>query len=198
MVTAALILAAGLSTRMGAFKPLLPVGGTTAIRRTVAAALQGADSVAVVTGHRHAALAEELRGTGASLVYNERYRDGMFSSLRAGLAALPAETDAFFLLPADCCAVAPATLGMLRAAYRGEILYPVCDGRRGHPPLIPARHIPGLLAYNGEDGARGYFLRFSFDAAETRDPGVLLDMDTPEDYAAILRYLSPEVGNLHK
>ncbi|MDR2502296.1 MAG: nucleotidyltransferase family protein [Oscillospiraceae bacterium] len=188
MHISALILAAGFSSRMGAFKPLLPVVGLPAIRKTVDSA-SPARNIVVVTGHRRAELERALSATPAVCVFNSSYSDGMFSSLQTGLAALPDNTDAFFMLPGDCCAVASSTLSALIAAYSGEIIYPKYLGRRGHPPLVPARHIAGLLAYCGADGARGYLSAQPCSALETDDPGILLDMDTPEDYARLTEYV---------
>ncbi|MDR0839119.1 MAG: NTP transferase domain-containing protein [Oscillospiraceae bacterium] len=187
----AIIPAGGFSSRMGEYKPLLPVGGLPAIRGTVEIALAAGAHPVVVTGFRAEDLERALDGSGALLAHNAEYASGMFSSVLTGARALPGDASAFFLLPADCRAVRPETLKLLisEAEHREGIVFPTYEGRRGHPPLIPGALLPGLLAHGGEDGARGYFDKFPSSGVETDDPGVLLDMDTPRDYAATLTAL---------
>ena len=191
-----IILAAGLSERMGVFKPLLPVGGQPAVIRCIRAAeAAGINDIYIVTGHKHAETESVLRGKapGARVVYNRGYRDGMFSSALAGISALPDSTDGFFLLPADCCAVSADVLRALIERFvesKGAcVARPVYRGRRGHPPLIPARFIGALLSYNGENGLKGFLSPLPTIEVEMSSPGVLMDMDTPEDYAGLLSFL---------
>jgi len=196
---AAVILAAGLSKRMGELKPLLTVGKQPAIMRcisTVKAA--GVRAIVVVTGHRHEEI-ENLLGTEApgrdvSIAYNAGYHDGMFSSVRTGVSALPAYAGGFFLLPADCCAILPSTFIALAEGYIkngcASVAHPKYDGRRGHPPLIPALYKDQILGYNGENGLKGALSQLLSVDVDTDDPGILLDMDTPEDYAALLKHLA--------
>ncbi|MDR3277211.1 MAG: nucleotidyltransferase family protein [Oscillospiraceae bacterium] len=188
----AILLAAGFSSRMGALKPLLPVGDTSALLRAIGVLQDaGAARISVVTGYRHGEVAAEASLSGARVVYNERFADGMLSSVQAGVSSLPSDTDGFFLLPADCCAVGSGVLRRLTAEFDGaHILYPVCNGRRGHPPLVPYSAAEPLLRYTGEDGARGCLAQFPARDIETGDGTVLLDMDTPEGYAQLLRALN--------
>lgn len=190
MKTAVIILAAGYSSRMGAFKPLLPVGGERALSRAVSLGTAArADSILVVTGHRRGEI-EALLPPGAIPVFNPEFDRGMFSSVRAGIRALPPGTEAFFLLPVDCAAVGAETLTVLAAAYDGcAVLYPEHGGRRGHPPLIPARFTAGIEGYDGTDGMRGFLAGLPARRVPVNDPGILLDMDTAADYAALLRAL---------
>jgi CTP:molybdopterin cytidylyltransferase MocA len=196
MRLALLILAAGLSSRMGALKPLLPVGESSALLRSVRlAADAGIDEVIVVTGNGRERISKALQDCGAPVktVFNGAFKTGMFSSVKAGAAALPEGTDGFFLLPADVCAVRESTLRLLAGAFEREdalkTVYPSVSGLRGHPPLIPARFIPALGEYDGGDGLRGFLSGLPSIELETGDPGIALDMDTPEDYARMLRYL---------
>ena len=194
-----IILAAGLSNRMGDFKPLLPVGKRPAILRDIQTAQKaGVREIIVVTGHMREKIENIVSETAPDvrLVCNDRYENGMFSSVRAGISALPAEADGFFLLPADCCAVSSGTLSALmgRVAYDGPVvLHPTYKGRRGHPPLIPARCADRIALYEGKDGLKGALDALESVDIETNDPGVLLDMDTPEDYKAMLAYLGAAV-----
>ena len=117
----------------------------------------------------------------------------MFTSVRAGVHSLPADLDGFLLLPVDICAVRPETVDKLIAAFVLDncqsVVYPTYGGRRGHPSLIPYVLAAGLRAYDGENGMQGYLAPFPAVEVETDDEGVLLDMDTPADYAALLRFM---------
>ena len=196
MKIAIVILAAGLSKRMGVFKPLLPVGGKPAAARCAdAAKAAGVNEIIVVTGHRrdeiNAALCAEINN--ARLIHNDRYLSGMFSSVYAGVSSLSDDMDGFFLLPADCAAVSQKDLETLTNEFAksgmSAVVRPRFGDRRGHPPLIPADFAQGLLAYGGADGLKGFLRTLPTVEVEMGTPGVLLDMDTPEDYADLLTYL---------
>ncbi|MCL2057398.1 MAG: NTP transferase domain-containing protein [Oscillospiraceae bacterium] len=191
-----IILSAGLSMRMGVFKPLLPAGGVPAVVRcaqTAEAANIG--EVIVVTGHLHEDIENALRALapGARTVYNSRYREGMFSSVHAGVSALQDGFDGFFILPADCCAVSPETPAVLAEHFAKNggkaVIRPKFEGRRGHPPLIPAGFAGALCSYDGKNGLKGFLSPLPTVEVEMDNPGPLLDMDAPEDYAAMLEYL---------
>jgi CTP:molybdopterin cytidylyltransferase MocA len=193
-IFSSIILSAGYSSRMSVLKPLLPVGGQSAVVRAVTIMRDaGVTRVTVVAGYRFDEVDREVRAhfDDVAVVNNADFDSGMFSSVQAGVRALPRDTDGFFLLPVDCCAVSPGTVTVLTREFDGEhILYPTYGGTRGHPPLIPYRHAAGLLTYNGDGGARGYLTAQPSHDVETDDSGVLLDMDTPSDYARLLRSLS--------
>jgi CTP:molybdopterin cytidylyltransferase MocA len=191
----AIILAAGFSSRMGRHKPLLPLGGFTLLER--AARLfrsAGVENVLAVAGHRRGETRAEASRLGLACKENPTPEAGMFSSVLAGLRALPAEARAFFLLPVDIPLVRPGTVRALLAA-RNEaperepgVVYPVHGGERGHPPLIDAGLVPAILRHAARGGAGG--LRPVLEAAPALDvpvgdPGILLDMDTPEAYARL-------------
>ena len=187
----ALVLAAGLSRRMGDFKPLLPLRGAALIENSVGSVLSGgAESAVVVTGHRADEVEDVLRrafGERVRLVRNPDYAStDMLRSIQIGAAALP-PCEAFFLLPGDMPAVAADTCGRLLAAREREaapVIFPALDGRRAHPPLIDARLIPEILAFDGGGGLRGLWERHEsgIRAVPVDDAGVRLDLDTPEDY----------------
>lgn len=187
----ALVLAAGLSRRMGEFKPLLPLRGAAMIENSVGSALAGgAESAVVVTGCRADEVEDVLRRAFGERVRFVRNRDyaatDMLRSVQLGAAALP-ECGAFFLLPGDMPAVAADTYATLLAARRREaapVIFPALRGRRAHPPLIDARLIPEILRYDGDGGLRGLWNRYEsgIRAVPVDDDGVGLDLDTPEDY----------------
>lgn len=187
-VLAALILAAGYSSRMGRFKALLPMGGQSIIARVVLTFRQaGIERISVVTGHDAEQLEPLLHDLGVGAVPNPDYKRGMYSSVQAGVASLPADVDACFLLPVDIPLVRPATIEMLAARYlpeRPTITYPRFNGRRGHPPLISRALFAEILAGNGDGGLRALLQNHQSTATDVDvlDEGVVLDMDTPEDY----------------
>lgn len=183
----AVIPAAGLSSRMGSFKPLLSCGGMTVIERTVSSALPFADTVVAVAGFRADELSAVLRrrfGDRLTIALNPDYASThMLDSVRIGLSAL-GECDAFFLLPADMPDISRETYEALIKAYdpSREALVPILDGRRGHPPLISAGLIPEIMDYSSEGGLRAVLDRHTVHGIPVSDDGVLIDLDTPEDY----------------
>lgn len=190
----ALVLAGGYSSRAQAFKPLLPLGEATIIEKTIDNFFRaGIHNVTVVVGHR----AEDLRHVLAALpvrsVYNDRYPEGMFSSIVAGVHSLTPDLEAFFLLPVDIPLVRSHTIRLLHRAFtrlKGDIVYPVFNGRRGHPPLIAAKLIPEIIAGDGTQGLRPILAKHAANACEIKvmDEGILLDADTPEDYRKLVEY----------
>jgi molybdenum cofactor cytidylyltransferase len=194
---AALILAAGYSSRLKAWKPLLPLGPSTfiaeAVRRLRAA---GVADIRAVTGHRAAELAPVLQELGVRAIFNPDYDQGMFASVRAGVGALERAVAAFFLLPVDMPLVRPQTImAVMRAYYRSGalIIYPGFQGRRGHPPLISTACVADLPPHCA-GGLRAFLSRYHDVALdlEVRDEAVLLDCDTPEDYRRLQAYAAQE------
>jgi CTP:molybdopterin cytidylyltransferase MocA len=170
---------------MGRFKPLLRLGDRCAIE-WAAGAFQaaGVADIRVVTGHEAAALAATLAGTGIATVRNPDYAQGMYSSIRAGIAALSEDIDACFLLPVDIPLVRSATVAALAGRYDGRapVVYPAFRGQRGHPPLIGRTLFAEILAFDGEGGLRTVLQRHPAQAVPVPDQAILFDMDTPEDY----------------
>jgi molybdenum cofactor cytidylyltransferase len=194
--TAAVVLAAGFSSRMGTLKPLLSFGEQTALERVVASLrTAGVARVVVVTGHDAERVSPLVERLGAVPAHNPAYGSGMFSSVRAGVAALPGDTEAFFVLPVDCPLVTPRALGLvLRRFAAGDagVVYPTCLGHRGHPPLISSRYIRPLLATGPEDSLQAFLAGHAGEAAEVdvSDLTVLMDMDTPSDYRSLVKFAS--------
>ena len=185
---AAVILAAGRSTRMGAFKPLLSFGPDTVIERIIATVRDaGVETLRVVVGWQADLLIPVLERHGVPWIRNERFEEGMYASIQAGVGSLPAGVSAFFLFPGDMPLVRSATLTRLIAEWDQRpsgILYPCHEGRRGHPPLIASSYIPEILRETPLGGLRTLFARHAEDArdVEVSDPAVLMDLDTPEEY----------------
>jgi CTP:molybdopterin cytidylyltransferase MocA len=199
--TSAIVLAAGRSRRMGRFKPLMALGGRTVLQRVLDLfAEAGITDVIIVTGYR----SEDVRAAVASptvrCVDNVRYDQGMFSSLLAGIRFLSSYCRRFFVLPVDIPLVSVTTLGELILAHDRHpdcrIVYPVCDGRRGHPPLIDTCLVPEILQWDGQDGLRGFLGLREASALDVRvdDEAVLLDLDTLSDH----RRLEAMLAGRHK
>ena len=189
---AAVILAAGRSARMGVFKPLLPFGPHSIIERILSTVREAdVETLRVVVGWNADRLIPVLERHGMPWVRNDRFDEGMYVSIQAGVQSLPADVAAFFLLPGDMPLVQSATLTRLIAEWdrrpRG-ILYPCHEGRRGHPPLIAGAYIPEILRETPPGGLRTLLARHTEDARniEVSDPGILVDLDTPEEYRQIL------------
>jgi broad specificity phosphatase PhoE/CTP:molybdopterin cytidylyltransferase MocA/HD superfamily phosphodiesterase len=194
---ASLILAAGYSSRMGTFKPLLPLGGSTLIEEAVKRFRDaGIQDIRVVVGYRAEEIAPVLDRLGVRSIFNPEFDKGMLSSLLAGLRSFDSGTEALFLLPSDVPLVKPATIRALIHAYRRDgarIIYPRFQGLRGHPPLVPTTCVADLPAdYGG--GLRAFLSRYDKQAIDVDvvDESVLMDCDTPEDYRKLQAYRSME------
>jgi CTP:molybdopterin cytidylyltransferase MocA len=188
----AIILAAGVSTRMGEFKPLMPLGKTTIIERIVRLFRSaGISDVRVVTGHRSSALSPVLKLLRARQIYNPAYAEGMFSSVLAGVNSLESDKVAFFLLPVDIPLVRKHTLETLISAFAvgsRSILYPVFEGQRGHPQLISTDLLRGISRWSGQGGLCACLEQYEQRAANVivADENILSDMDTPADYERLV------------
>jgi len=192
---AALILCAGRSTRMGTPKALLPLGAECALERIVRLFRTfGVERILAVTGHEAERIAPVLTACGVPCVQNADYDRGMFSSLQTGAARLQGLCRAFFVLPADIPLVRPETLRLLMNAFvEGKILAcrPSFGGRRGHPPLLARELIAPILSFSRPGGLRALLADRAASVVDVAcdDPGILLDLDMPEDYAEALRLL---------
>ena len=188
---AALVLAAGYSSRMGDFKSLMPLGSATVIERAVHTFRQaGIMDIKVVVGYRAAELIPVLSRLEVEYIFNENYEEGMFSSIQKGVLSLQPETEAFFLLPGDIPLVKSHTVRLLCRAFnkvKAEVIYPIFRNRRGHPPLIGASNFSEILSDNNIGGLRQILERREATAydVEVLDEGILLDLDTREDYQKI-------------
>ena len=190
---AALVLAAGRSTRMGTVNKLLAdVGGRPMVARVVEAVRGSrAAPVVVVTGHQQAAVAAALAGQAVRLVHNPDFAGGLSGSLHRGLAALPEDIDGVVVCLGDMPRVGAAVIDQLIAAFdplEGRaICLPTCQSRRGNPVLLARRFFPEMQAISGDIGARALIGDYPELVAEVpvADRGVLLDVDTPDALTAL-------------
>ncbi|WP_018261281.1 nucleotidyltransferase family protein [Methylobacterium sp. WSM2598] len=187
------LLAAGRGTRFGpAPKLLAPLDGVPLVRHAAEAALRaGIGPVVAVLGHAEEAVRAALAGLDLVLVRNPAYAQGLSTSLRAGLAALPEAAEGAMILLGDMPRVPPALLAGLAAAFAGTdaAVVPVCAGRRGNPVLLNRRRLAAELAALTGDRGAGPLLAGRRDVREwpVEEAGILLDVDTPETLAGLAR-----------
>lgn len=191
---AAIVLAAGSSSRMGSANKLVArLEGTPLVVHAVETARRaGLDPVVVVTGHGRREVEAVLADQDAELVHNPDAGEGLSTSLRVGLRALEdREPSAVAVCLGDMPRVRSATLEALVDALQAEahpgIVVPVHRRKRGNPVLWAARYLPELAALSGDVGGRELLRRFPDDVLEVEvdDPGVLADVDTPEALDAL-------------
>lgn len=186
--TGAVIVAAGLSSRMGTFKPLLPLNGKTVIENVIEK-MQSAniDPIIVVTGHNAELLEPILHNLKVFIVRNEHYSTTqMFDSAKLGFQTLKDKCDRFFFMPVDIPAFSKDTLLALMHSNQ-KLICPVHSQKKGHPLLIANELIDEILQYPGEDGLRGAIEHCSISLSylDVTDKGILYDMDTPREYEQI-------------
>lgn len=190
---AAIVLAAGRSTRMGGPNKLLEtLRGRPLVRHAVEAAVRaGLSDVVVVTGHQSAAVEAALEGLPVRFAPNADFADGLSTSLRAGLGALGDDFDGAVVMLGDMPGVTPTLVRRLAEAYDpvigAHVVAPVRGGRRGNPVLWGRRFFPDLSRVDGDLGGR-HLLELHPEAVrevEADDDGALIDVDTPEMLAAL-------------
>jgi molybdenum cofactor cytidylyltransferase len=185
---AAVLLAAGKSSRMGRCKPLLPLGDETVIKRCLKTLYQGGvNEIIVVVSIHGDEVARAARKHPVLIAVNPDESGDMASSIRAGRDATPPETTGIIVALCDYPLVMPGSVRALidqHQRYPDSIITPTCNGRRGHPLLLPRLILAELAA--------GITLRdlLRKDATRIRevpldDTGILMDMDTPDDYRIV-------------
>jgi molybdenum cofactor cytidylyltransferase len=188
---AAIVLAAGRSSRMAPRNKLLEsIGGEPIIRRVAANALaSGARPVLVVIGHEAAGIATALGGLDVTTIANPAYAEGLSTSLRAGLRALPASIDGALVCLGDMPEVEGTVLRALMAAFTGAsaICVPVRHGRRGNPVLWGNRYFAEMTEMTGDVGAKSMMARHKeyLIEVEAATDSIFEDIDAPADLARI-------------
>ena len=185
---AAVVLAAGRSTRMGGPNKLLAeIGRRPLVRIAAEEALKSrAKPVIVVSGHQRADVEQALAGLPLSVVHNPDFADGLGTSLKAGIAAVPADADGAIVLLGDMPQVDAGLINRLITAFdpdRGAlVVVPTFEGKRGNPVLWSRRFFPDLMGIEGDVGARHLIRRYGEAVVEAPVDGkaALTDVDTPE------------------
>lgn len=180
-----LVLAAGASTRLGEPKQLVRVGGRPALHAVVANAVSIAGhAVTVILGAHARDLTHMLVHSPASVVINREWEEGMASSIRRGMAAVPPGCEAVMIVLGDQVAVTADDLRRLVSAWKGEsstIAASVYEGRVGVPAIFPSWCFSELSQLRGDQGARAILQRNMTRLVHVPMPNAAFDLDTPED-----------------
>jgi len=190
---AAVVMAAGRSTRMGAVNKLIAeIGGKPLVRIAAEQVLASrAKPVIVVTGHERERVEAALAGLNVRLVHNPAYADGLGTSLKAGIAAVPAEADGAIICLGDMPQVDAGLIDKLIGAFDPErgalVVVPTIGGRRGNPVVWSRRFFHDLMAITGDIGARHLIGSYTEAVVEVPVAGeaALTDVDTPESFSAV-------------
>jgi molybdenum cofactor cytidylyltransferase len=190
---AAIVLAAGRSTRMGGPNKLLAeIGGKPLVRIAVEQALGSrARPVIVVTGHQRERVEAALKGLPVTVVHNPDFASGLSTSLKAGIAAVPAEADGAIVCLGDMPQVNADLIDKLIGAFEPErgalVVVPSIEGKRGNPVVWSRRFFSDLAAVEGDIGARHLIANYPEAVTEVAisDRAVLVDVDTPDAFDAL-------------
>ena len=189
-----IILAAGLSTRMGEPKQLLPFGDSTIIETVIGNLLESKLSeVIVVVGHEAEKVQAHIQHKPVKIVFNPDYHEGMLTSAQCGVEAISASADAFAMTLVDLPLITPDLVNLVIDTYvqtAGGIAVPSYNYRRGHPVIFNRHYAADILALDGDSGGvRSHFQKYADDIhyVTVDTDRVLTDIDYREDYEEALR-----------
>jgi molybdenum cofactor cytidylyltransferase len=191
-----LVLAAGASRRLGQPKQLVKIGGRPLLHRVVANAVSVAGhAVSVVIGAHASELTHLLAHSPASVVVNREWEEGIGSSIRRGMASLPARCEAVMVLLGDQIGITTEDLRRLASAWNGEpsvIAASIYEQRLGVPAIFPHVFFSELAELRGDEGARKIIERNQYRVTSVPMPNGAIDLDTPEDLARLQRNYNNE------
>lgn len=197
----AVIVAAGMSTRMKDFKQLMKIGDLTMAERVVVNFRRaGVKDIVMVTGYQAKKLEKELQHFGITFLRNEAYETTqMFDSAKMGLSYLKNQCDRILFCPVDVPFFSDETVEKL-LKQDGEIVFPICKEKIGHPIRIDSSLLPQILEYKGDGGLKGAIDSLDVEPVRlyVKDEGAITDADTEEDYRHLVeihnaRLMRPQV-----
>lgn len=182
---ASVILAAGDSSRLGQSKVLFRWKGESLIHRSVRIALEaGLWPVIVVAGSDVEQISAEVSTTGAYVIHNKDWKMGQSTSVKTGLKFVPQQSGAVIFQVVDQPGLTKDLIWALKELYyqtRGKIIQPQAAGSRTNPVLFDRSTFIDLMEISGDQGGRSIFHKYSISYLPWHDPGILLDLDNPED-----------------
>jgi len=185
---AGVILAAGLSRRMGTVKSLLPWGESFLLDKVIENACQSElENLIVVLGHDAERILKKINFKDSTVIVNPDYSTGQSSSLRVGLSAVPVDSDGVMFLLGDQPFVGAKIIDSLIRAFQKQpsgLTIPTCQGKRGNPVLVHRSIFNMVQGIKGDTGARVLFskLKEQIQEVEVFDQAIHFDVDTIEDY----------------
>jgi CTP:molybdopterin cytidylyltransferase MocA/HD superfamily phosphohydrolase YqeK len=190
MKIGAVIVAAGMSSRMTDFKPLMKIGKYAMIEWSILRFKEaGVDDIVVVTGHNGDEIESQVKKWGISFVRNDNYQSTeMFDSIKLGIKYFKKSGwNKLIITPVDAPLVSHLTIKKLLKS-KEEITIPIFEGKRGHPVVLGREGVAEIEGYTGPGGLKGAIASSSFlpDYIETKDSGVLNDIDTKKEYHKIV------------
>ncbi|WP_144551065.1 NTP transferase domain-containing protein [Peribacillus simplex] len=189
----AIVLAAGYSSRANAFKMTLPMGQMSVLEQTISKFEGLCSRIIVVAGFQAEIIQEEIAkiisknaySFQIKFVYNDYFNQGMFHSIQKGCNEVNAPT--FFITPGDCPLVKKETVQLL-AKHKGNVVIPSFDNKGGHPIKLSSEVKQKILETNPESNLRVVLGGYEKQYMNVDDAGVLMDVDTPEDYQKAIDY----------
>lgn len=180
-----IILAAGMSSRMSEWKMLLPFDGKSIIETCVENALVVCKKVIVVVGYRSSEIRQIFRYTeGIIIIENTDYKKGMFTSVQTGMSAV--KTDYFFISHGDLPLIPPNVYSVLSVYKGSKAVFPVHNGKRGHPVLLPKTIIERVLGEKEDSSMKELLSKYPTQQVGVNTSGIYSDIDTDEDYTNLI------------
>ncbi|MDF2855961.1 MAG: hypothetical protein K0Q87_1812 [Neobacillus sp.] len=189
----AIILAAGYSSRANAFKMTLPLGHMSVLEQTISKFEGLCSRVIVVAGFQGELIQEEITKIISKNAYsfqikvikNDHFEQGMFTSIQRGVSEI--NTPTFFITPGDCPLVKKETVQLI-SAQKGEVVIPSFAYKGGHPIKLSEQVKQKILETETTSNLRKVLDGFEKRYINVKDPGILMDVDTPEDYRKATDY----------
>ncbi|RBW67461.1 nucleotidyltransferase family protein [Bacillus taeanensis] len=189
----AIVLAAGYSSRANAFKMTLPLGQMTVLEQTISKFEGLCSRVIVVAGFQAEMIEEEAAKISRKsvysfqlkVVYNENFDEGMFRSIQEGCSEI--KDSSFFITPGDCPLVKKETVQLI-AKHEENVVIPSFHYKGGHPIKLSSEVKQTILETDPESNLREVLNRYEKTYITVDDPGVLMDVDTPDDYEKAIKY----------